>query len=138
MIRIILLLVNVLLAPMSHAEWYEWLGEHLKNEKRAQWEINANDSDVLFSPHGEHPVVWVLVSRKADSYDVALSTILKVYRREMPSVSFRVFLLPNTMVGLRDWSLRAEKEASLIYTVGSRATVLLHKAYSGVSCQLCL
>ncbi|PKF79721.1 hypothetical protein CW749_08435 [Vibrio sp. vnigr-6D03] len=131
MIRIILLLVNVLLSPMSHAEWPEWLGEHLKKEKRAQWEINANDSDVLFSPRGEHPMVWVLVSRKADSYDVALSTILKVYRREMPSVSFRVFLLPNTMAGLRDWSLRAEKEASLIYTVGSRATVLLHKAYSG-------
>ncbi|MCV5960551.1 hypothetical protein OFO30_34735, partial [Escherichia coli] len=68
MIRLILLLVLAVFSSVSLADWPEWLGEHLQAEKAVQWEINANDSDVLFAPRGEHPMVWVLVSRKADSY----------------------------------------------------------------------
>lgn len=131
MTRLILLLVLTILSPMSVADWPDWLGEHLQEEKTAQWEINANDSDVLFTPRGEHPMIWVLVSRKADSYDVALSAILKVFSREMPNVSFRVFLLPKEQHELIAWTKAADKKANMIYTVGSRATVALHKVYAG-------
>ncbi|EDK28518.1 hypothetical protein VSWAT3_04186 [Vibrionales bacterium SWAT-3] len=131
MIRLILLLVLAASSPVSLADWPEWLGEHLQAEKAVQWEINANDSDVLFAPRGEHPMVWILVSRKADSYDVALSTILKVFRREMPNVSFRAFLLPKSEEELVAWTKAADKKANMIYTVGSRATVSLHKVYTG-------
>ncbi|EMK6581269.1 hypothetical protein V9K46_002059 [Vibrio parahaemolyticus] len=130
MIRLILLLVLATSSSVSLADWPEWLGEHLQAEKAVQWEINANDSDVLFAPRGEYPMVWVLVSRKADSYDVALSTILKVFRREMPNVSFRAFLLPKSEE-LVAWTKAADKKANMIYTVGSRATVSLHKVYAG-------
>ncbi|EIE1195363.1 MULTISPECIES: ABC transporter substrate binding protein [Vibrio] len=131
MIRLILLLVLATSSSVSLADWPEWLGEHLQAEKAVQWEINANDSDVLFAPRGEHPMVWVLVSRKADSYDVALSTILKVFRREMPNVSFRAFLLPKSQEELVAWTKAADIKANMIYTVGSHATVLLHKVYAG-------
>ncbi|WP_050937519.1 ABC transporter substrate binding protein, partial [Vibrio harveyi] len=131
MIRLILLLVLAASSSVSLADWPEWLGEHLQAEKAVQWEINANDSDVLFAPRGEHPMVWVLVSRKADSYDVALSTILKVFRREMPNVSFRAFLLPKRQEELVAWTKAADIKANMIYTVGSRATVSLHKIYAG-------
>ncbi|PMM29157.1 ABC transporter substrate binding protein [Vibrio lentus] len=131
MIRLILLLVLAASSSVSLADWPEWLGEHLQAEKAVQWEINANDSDVLFAPRGEHPMVWVLVSRKADSYDVALSTILKVFRREMPNVSFRAFLLPKSQEELVAWTKAADIKANMIYTVGSRATVSLHKVYAG-------
>ncbi|EHY1015698.1 hypothetical protein K2C01_004398 [Vibrio vulnificus] len=131
MIRLILLLALAASSSVSSADWPEWLGEHLQAEKAAQWEVNANDSDVLFAPRGEHPMVWVLVSRKADSYDVALSTILKVFRREMPNVSFRAFLLPKNQEELLSWTKAADKKANMIYTVGSSATVSLHKIYAG-------
>ncbi|CAH8188885.1 ABC transporter substrate binding protein [Vibrio aestuarianus] len=131
MIRLILLLVLAAFSSASLADWPEWLGEHLQTEKAVQWEINANDSDVLFAPRGEHPMVWVLVSRKADSYDVALSTILKVFRREMPNVSFRAFLLPKSQEELVAWTKAADIKANMIYTVGSHATVLLYKVYAG-------
>ncbi len=131
MIRLILLLVLAASSSVSLADCTEWLGEHLQAEKAVQWEINANDSDVLFAPRGEHPMVWVLVSRKADSYDVALSTILKVFRREMPNVSFRAFLLPKRQEELVAWTKAADIKANMIYTVGSRATVSLHKIYAG-------
>ncbi|MFA0012866.1 ABC transporter substrate binding protein [Vibrio lentus] len=131
MTRLILLLVLAVSSSVSLADWPEWLGEHLQAEKAVQWEINANDSDVLFAPRGEHPMVWVLVSRKADSYDVALSTILKVFRREIPNVSFRAFRLPTSQEELVAWTKAADKKANIIYTVGSRATVSLHKVYAG-------
>ena len=131
MIRLILLLVLTASSSVSLADWPEWLGEHLQAEKAVQWKINANDSDVVFAPRGEHPMGWVLVSRKADSYDVALSTILKVFRREMPNVSFRAFLLPKSQEELVAWTKAADIKANMIYTVGSRATVSLHKVYAG-------
>ncbi|AEH33027.1 hypothetical protein DEB41_06930 [Vibrio anguillarum] len=131
MIRLILLLALTAFSSVSLADWPEWLGERLQAEKVVQWEINANDNDVLFAPRGEYPMVWVLVSRKADAYDVALSTILKVFRREMPNVSFRAFLLPKSQEELVAWTKAADKKANMIYTVGSSATVSLHKIYAG-------
>ncbi|ASG07535.1 hypothetical protein CEQ50_08135 [Vibrio anguillarum] len=131
MIRLILLLALTAFSSVSLADWPEWLGERLQAEKVVQWEINANDNDVLFAPRGEYPMVWVLVSRKADAYDVALSTILKVFRREMPNVSFRAFLLPKSQEELAAWTKAADKKANMIYTVGSSATVSLHKIYAG-------
>ncbi|ATC57307.1 ABC transporter substrate binding protein [Vibrio anguillarum] len=131
MIRLILLLALTAFSSVSLADWPEWLGERLQAEKVVQWEINANDNDVLFAPRGEYPMVWVLVSRKADAYDVALSSILKVFRREMPNVSFRAFLLPKSQEELVAWTKAADKKANMIYTVGSSATVSLHKIYAG-------
>ena len=129
--RLMGVLLWVTMSSFVQAKWPQWLGEPLRDNHSVEWEIKAQEGDVVFAPRAERPRVWVLISRKADSYDVALSTMLKVFRREMPNVSFRVFLLPATQQQLRTWTYAAEREAALIYSVGSRATVSLHEVYSG-------
>ena len=54
MIRLILVLALTAFSSVSLADWPEWLGERLQAEKVVQWEINANDNDVLFAPRGEY------------------------------------------------------------------------------------
>lgn len=111
------------------AAWPNWLGEDLNNDDT--WQVDADQNFVEFIPYAEYPKVWVLVSRKAQSYDTALGAILKVYRQELSAATFRVFLLPNEPEQLQSWLKKAEKEANLIYTVGSKATVAVHQLYAG-------
>ncbi len=124
-----LCLMLVLVTCHATAKWPSWLGDDLN--QASSWQVNGNEHSVEFLPRSETPSVWVLVSRKARSYDTAISTMLKVYKQELSTTSFRVFLLPDTAKALSEWLKQADREASLIYTVGSKATVALHDVYAG-------
>ncbi|CED57635.1 putative type VI secretion protein, periplasmic solute-binding protein VtsC [Aliivibrio wodanis] len=125
---LVILLMSLTVTPVV-AAWPSWLGEELKNDD--VWQINEDKNFVEFIPYAEHPKVWVLVSRKAKSYDTALGAMLKVYKRELSTATFRVFLLPSEPEQLQHLLNQAEKQASLIYTVGSKATVAVHQLYAG-------
>lgn len=121
--------VIALLSCQLRAEWPSWLGQDLN--QTSSWQVSSSEHSVAFLPVRETPSVWVLVSRKARSYDTAIATMLKVYKQELSATSFRVFLLPETPSALRLWLKQAERNASLIYVVGSKATVALHDVYAG-------
>ena len=125
----LLIIIMLMVVTPAIAAWPNWLGEDLNNDDI--WQVNADQNFVEFIPYAEYPKVWVLVSRKAQSYDTALGAILKVYRQELSAATFRVFLLPNEPEQLQSWLKKAEKEANLIYTVGSKATVAVHQLYAG-------
>ena len=126
--NLLIIIMSMVVTPVI-AAWPNWLGKDLRNEDI--WQVTADKNFVEFIPYAEYPKVWVLVSRKAQSYDTALSAILKVYRQELRAATFRVFLLPNEPEQLQSWLKKAEKEANLIYTVGSKATVAVHQLYAG-------
>ncbi|PMH15198.1 ABC transporter substrate binding protein [Vibrio splendidus] len=123
--------LSVFNAPLANAELPNWLGNELAQSSLESWVSSSNQDYVDFVPRDKYPRVWVLVSRKAHSYDTALATMLKVYRQELANTRFRVFLLPESDSDIIQWTKRAEKSADLIYTVGSKATVKLHKLYAG-------
>lgn len=125
----LLIIIMLMVVTPAIAAWPNWLGEDLNNDDT--WQVDADQNFVEFIPYAEYPKVWVLVSRKAQSYDTALGAILKVYRQELSAATFRVFLLPNEPEQLQSWLKKAEKEANLIYTVGSKATVAVHQLYAG-------
>lgn len=124
-----LCLALALLAFHAGADWPSWLGEELS--QTSAWEVSGDERSVEFVPRAEYPKVWVLVSRKARSYDTAVATMLKVYKQELSRAMFRVFLLPDNPKALRQWLMLAERNASLIYAVGSKATVAMHQVYAG-------
>ena len=127
----LILLIWLVLGSTAHAQWPQWLGKEIRTAHQTDWEIDIGPKEVRFVPRGEHPVVWVLLSKKAKSYDTALSTILKVFRRNLSGTAFHIFLMPKESKGLKELVVAAEKQANLIYTVGSKATVAMHKAYAG-------
>ncbi|ELR67259.1 hypothetical protein C942_02768 [Photobacterium marinum] len=126
-----LIICCLLASGAAMANWPQWLGEEINTHHQADWKIEPAGNSVTFIPRGEQPKVWVLISRKAHSYDTALSTMLTVFRRELSSATFRVFLLPDNPATLKRWIQVAEENANLIYTVGSKATVAMHKVYAG-------
>lgn len=123
----------LLLLPSSQAlaAVPDWLGADLEQSSKHSWETVSNGQYVDFIPRNKYPKVWVLVSRKAKSYDTALATMLNVFRRELGNATFRVFLLPDSDEEIFQWTVLAESKADLIYTVGSKATVRLHRLYAG-------
>lgn len=123
--------LSLLNAPLANAELPNWLGDELELSLHKSWVSSSNQDYVDFVPRYEYPRVWVLISRKANSYDTALATMLKVYKQELANARFRVFLLPKNDNQIIQWTKRAEKSADLIYTVGSKATVKLYKLYAG-------
>ncbi|UTM57050.1 hypothetical protein L4174_014810 [Photobacterium sp. CCB-ST2H9] len=131
MIRPLILIAGMLFSALGWAQWPQWLGEQLSEQHQQRWEIEAGADSVTFTPRGAHPQVWVLMSRKASAYDTALSSLLTTFRRDLPSASFRVFVLPQEPSELEHWTKRAEQEASLIYSVGSQATASLYRVYAG-------
>ncbi|MGF1877596.1 hypothetical protein L4D77_20040 [Photobacterium frigidiphilum] len=134
-IRLLMSMLSVLVLPLISfpvsADIPDWLGADLEVSTQLAWETTTNEQYVDFIPRNKYPKVWVLVSRKANSYDTALATMLNVFRRELGNATFRVFLLPATDDAIIRWTKLAESKADLIYTVGSKATVQLHELYAG-------
>ncbi|KXF83565.1 ABC transporter substrate binding protein [Enterovibrio coralii] len=132
MLRLILLLLPTLFISATNAEeWPEWLGETVKTTAQSDWRFNGDQSVLQIMPKRENPNIWVVVSRKATSYDTALSTMLNVYKQEFDSVSFSVVKLPSGDGELDALLQLADSNADLLYTVGSKATVAVSKAYEG-------
>ncbi|WP_407637576.1 ABC transporter substrate binding protein [Enterovibrio calviensis] len=113
------------------SDWPDWMGETVKLTAEEDWTFEGNDDELHIAPRKSNPTIWVIVSRKAASYDTALLTMLNVYQQEFDSVSFNVVKLPKTEVELEQVLDAAEQRAQLIYTVGSKATVAVHKQYQG-------
>lgn len=113
------------------SDWPDWMGETVKLTAEEDWTFEGNDDELHIAPRKSTPTIWVIVSRKAASYDTALLTMLNVYQQEFDSVSFNVVKLPKTEAELEQVLDVAEQRAQLIYTVGSKATVAVHKQYQG-------
>ncbi|WP_371976758.1 ABC transporter substrate binding protein [Enterovibrio norvegicus] len=112
-------------------DWPEWMGETVKLAAKDDWTFEGTNGELQISPRKSAPTVWVIVSRKAASYDTALLTMLNVYKQEFDSISFNVVKLPETVDELKQVLDSADQQAQLIYTVGSKATVAVHKIYQG-------
>ncbi|MGF1767673.1 hypothetical protein L4D06_09850 [Enterovibrio makurazakiensis] len=113
------------------SDWPDWMGETVKITAEEDWTFEGNNHELHIAPRKSNPTIWVIVSRKAASYDTALLTMLNVYQQEFDSVSFNVVKLPKTEAELEQVLDAAEQRAQLIYTVGSKATVAVHKQYQG-------
>ncbi|PML77462.1 ABC transporter substrate binding protein [Enterovibrio norvegicus] len=112
-------------------DWPEWMGETVKLAAKDDWTFEGTNGELQISPRKSAPTVWVIVSRKAASYDTALLTMLNVYKQEFDSISFNVVKLPETVDELKQVLDSADQQAQLIYTVGSKATVAVHTLYQG-------
>lgn len=113
------------------AQWPDWLGQSVLKNTEKEWQIHVENDEVIFSPIQVMPSIWVLISRKATSYDVALETVLNDFAKQLPNANFKVFLLPHTDTDLKVWIQKAEQNASLILTLGSEAASRLHQVYEG-------
>ncbi|MDD1783972.1 hypothetical protein LRP49_22590 [Enterovibrio sp. ZSDZ35] len=131
--RLIMLLLTFFVVTGAQAEqlWPEWLGESVKMSAASDWRFSGNDNVLQILPKRENPTILVVVSRKAESYDTALSTMLNVYKQEFEGVKFSVVKLPGSEAELDTLLSAAENKADLLYTMGSKATVVISKAYKG-------
>ncbi|WP_087024158.1 ABC transporter substrate binding protein [Thaumasiovibrio subtropicus] len=127
---IILVVVMVSSCRLVYAAWPDWLGDDVQREIAAEWQYELEEGAVLVSPSHSRPQIWAIISRKAKSYDIAISTMLNVYKRELDDAIFHLYLLPDDEAGLNTLLAKAEQNADLIYTVGSKATVAVHQHYS--------
>ncbi len=118
---------NLLAAP----QWPEWLGEDLQPEHSSHWQAQTSAEGVTFVPAQSVPKVMFIVSRKSKSYDIALATLMGVFSRELPQAHLVVRLLPTGSDALARLLTDAEKQVHLIYTLGSKATVSVRRAYRG-------
>ncbi|WP_019613340.1 ABC transporter substrate-binding protein [Psychromonas ossibalaenae] len=121
---------------LSAAPWPSWLGDDLKPQKGSHWQIETTAEGVEFMPARSAPTILMVVSRKADSYDTALKTLLAIYARELPQAHIVVRLLPVEAASVNSARLismlkKAESNVDLIYSIGSKATVALRRVYSG-------
>ncbi|PSW05694.1 ABC transporter substrate-binding protein [Photobacterium lipolyticum] len=119
------------------SQWPTWLGEDLQPLKSSHWQAKTSRDGVEFMPMESIPKILVIVSRQAISYDIALKTLLGIYSRELPQAHIMVRKLPaaedsdDTQQLLIQMLLDAEDKTSLIYTVGSKATVAVRHIYKG-------
>ncbi|OEE66109.1 hypothetical protein A1OO_09955 [Enterovibrio norvegicus FF-33] len=113
------------------SDWPDWVGETVKVKAEDDWTFEGKNDELHIAPRKSNSTIWVIVSRKATSYDTALSTMLNVYQQEFDSVSFNVVKLPKTDAELDQLLEEAEQRAQLLYTVGSKATVAVHRQYQG-------
>ncbi|WP_062663110.1 ABC transporter substrate binding protein [Grimontia celer] len=131
MISTICLLLLVSFSSLASDNWPDWLGDTVKQSAGNDWRFSGDPESLQILPARENPKIWVLVSRKAASYDTALKTMLQVYKQEFDAVSFHVVKLPAASTDLNALLENAEANADLLYTVGSKATVAVSKAYQG-------
>ncbi|KXO14352.1 hypothetical protein AKG98_432 [Moritella sp. JT01] len=131
MIRILLIWVACCLPTYAATEWPTWLGEELQPKAASHWRAESVAEGVSFVPTRSLSKILVIVSRKASSYDVALKTLLNVYSTQLPQVQWVVKRLPVDNAMLVNLLHRAENEVDLVYTLGSKATVSVHKVYQG-------
>ncbi len=131
MIRILLIWVACCLPTYAATEWPIWLGEELQPKAASHWRAKSVAEGVSFVPARSLSKILVIVSRKASSYDVALQTLLNVYSTQLPQVQWVVKRLPADNAMLANLLHRAESEVDLVYTLGSKATVSVHKVYQG-------
>ena len=131
MIRVLLIWVACCLPTYAATEWPTWLGEELQPKTASHWRAEPVSEGVSFVPARSLSKILVLVSRKASSYDIALKTLLNVYSTQLPQVQWVVKHLPTDNAMLADLLYRAESEVDLVYTLGSKATVSVHKVYQG-------
>lgn len=111
--------------------WPVWLGSKVKQSAQANWNISQGEESVRLSSISKQSKVWVILSKKADSYDTALKTMLNVYQKQADDIEFRVFLLSEQQQDLQGWLKKMEQQADLLYTVGSKATVTIYRQYAG-------
>jgi len=124
-------------SAFSAVLWPTWIGSELQPQSNSHWQVNINTDGVDFIPAKSAPKILVIISRRAKSYDIALQTLLGIYGRELPQAHFVVRKLPvikeypDAKEKLMKMLLNAEDKMSLIYTVGSKATVAVRHAYKG-------
>lgn len=111
--------------------WPQWLGEELQPEPHSHWQAEITELGVTYSPAQSLPTVLVIISRKATSYDTALTTLLGAFSRELPQAQLVIRKLPTDKAELTELLNLAEKSSDLIYTVGSKATVAVRLAFKG-------
>ncbi|MCW8327875.1 hypothetical protein MD588_03560 [Photobacterium sp. SDRW27] len=138
MIRYLSLIVLVWSSGLwAASQWPMWLGEELQPAGKSHWKVKASQDGVEYLPAKSVPRILMIVSRQAKSYDVAIQTLLGIYGRELPQAHILIRKLPVAENGsdakqlLTEMLLDAEDKTSLIYTVGSKATVAVRNVYKG-------
>lgn len=111
-------------------EWPQWLGDEVRESAEQGWHIQTKAGKLELSTIEKSVDVWVMVSKPAKSYDIAIKTMLNVFQAEMENVRFHLFLL-DQQEDMQAWLMDMEVHADLLYTVGSRATTSIYKAYQG-------
>ena len=111
-------------------EWPQWLGDEVRESAEQGWHIQTKAGKLELSTIEKSVDVWVMVSKPAKSYDIAIKTMLNVFQAEMENVRFHLFLL-DQQEDMQAWLMDMEAHADLLYTVGSRATTSIYKAYQG-------
>lgn len=133
-------LLTIVLLCSSNAiaavQWPNWLGDELRPQTAGHWQVKTSTNGVEFMPAESAPKILMIISRKADSYDIALQTLLAIYGRELPQAHILVRKLPDESASANSKKLiallrKAEKNIDLIYSVGSKATVALRNVYKG-------
>ncbi|OAN18771.1 hypothetical protein A3K86_02610 [Photobacterium jeanii] len=115
----------------KQTQWPQWLGKELQPTANSHWKAEVANESVLYAPAKALPKVLVIVSRKATSYDIALKTLLSEFSRALPQAQWVVKKLPATPNEISSMLQRFEGDVSLVYTLGSRATVEVRKVYKG-------
>lgn len=122
---------SVLADTNTGEAWPHWLGDEVKVEAESSWNVSTSANFLELSSISKQAKVWMVLSKPAKSYDIALKTMLNVYKKQAENIQFRLFLLSDIADDLPNWLSTMEQQADLLYTVGSKATATVYHQYAG-------